>query len=249
MTAVIELLAPAKLTLTLRITGTREDGFHLLDADMVSLDLADVLTVDPDGEGITVGGPYADGVPTDEGNLIWRALALVGRTAGVHVDKRIPHGGGLGGGSADAAAILRWAGFTDLVAASRLGADIPFCLLGGRARVRGIGEIVQPVPHQSMEITLVAPPLHVSTPAVYRAWDALGGPTGSGPNDLEAAAIVVEPALVRWRDRIVELTGVAPVLAGSGATWFVPGKRDDALASLRSEGAAVVAARTAPARG
>ena len=245
----IEVPAPAKLTLTLRITGTRDDGYHLLDADMVSLDLADVLTIDPDGHGITVSGPYADGVPTDAGNLIWRALDLVGRTAGVHVVKRIPHGGGLGGGSADAAAILRWAGFTELGSASRLGAVIPFCLVGGRARVRGIGEIVEPIRHEPMAITLVVPPLHVSTPAVYRAWDELGGPSGTGPNDLEPAALVVEPALAWWRDRIREVTGVAPVLAGSGATWFVPGKRDDALASLRSEGAAVVVARTAPAVG
>jgi 4-diphosphocytidyl-2-C-methyl-D-erythritol kinase len=249
VTAAIDTLAPAKLTLTLRITGTRDDGYHLLDADMVSLDLADALTIDPTGDGITVGGPYADGVPTDDGNLIARALALVERTAAVHVDKHIPHGGGLGGGSADAAAILRWAGFTDLVAASQLGADIPFCLVGGRARVRGIGEIVQPEPHRSMVITLVVPPLHVSTPAVYRAWDALGGPSGTGPNDLEPAAVVVEPALARWRDRIAELAGMTPVLAGSGATWFVPGRRDDALASLRSEGAAVVVARTVPATG
>ena len=243
----IELLAPAKLTLTLRITGTRDDGYHLLDADMVSLDLADALTIDPAGDGVTVSGPYAEGVPTDDGNLIRRALALVGRTAGVHVEKRIPHGGGLGGGSADAAAILRWAGCTDLVAASRIGADIPFCVVGGRARVRGIGEVVQPVRHEPMTVTLVVPPLRVSTPAVYRAWDELGGPTGRGGNDLEPAAVLVEPALARWRDRIAELAGVAPVLAGSGATWFVPGKRDGALAALRSEGAAVVVARTAPA--
>ena len=66
---------------------------------------------------------------------------------------------------------------------------------------------------------------------------------------LEAAAVVVEPSLARWRDRIGELAGVAPVLAGSGATWFVPGKRDDALVSLRSEGASVVVARTATAAG
>jgi 4-diphosphocytidyl-2-C-methyl-D-erythritol kinase len=244
---VIEVPAPAKLTLTLRIMGTRDDGYHLLDADMVSLDLADVLTIDPDGHGITVSGPYAEGVPTDAGNLIWRALDLVGRTAGVHVVKRIPHGGGLGGGSADAAAILRWAGFTELGSASRLGADIPFCLVGGCARVRGIGEIVEPIRHEPMTITLVVPPLHVSTPAVYRAWDELGGPSGAGPNDLEPAAVAVEPALAWWRDRIRELAGVVPVLAGSGATWFVPDKRDDALASLRSEGAAVVVARTAPA--
>jgi 4-diphosphocytidyl-2-C-methyl-D-erythritol kinase len=243
---VTEVLAPAKLTLTLRITGTRADGYHLLDADMVSLELADVLSIDPAGSGITVSGPYAAGVPTDASNLVARALALAGRTAAVHVDKRIPHGGGLGGGSADAAAVLRWAGVTDLVAASRLGADIPFCIVGGRARVRGIGEVVEPVQHEPMDVTLVVPPLHVSTPAVYRAWDDLVGPTGAGPNDLEPAALVVEPALARWRDRIAERAGVAPVLAGSGATWFVPGDRSAALAGLDADGAAVLATRTVP---
>jgi 4-diphosphocytidyl-2-C-methyl-D-erythritol kinase len=141
---------------------------------------------------------------------------------------------------------LRWAGFEDLAAASRLGADVPFCMVGGRARVRGIGEIVEPTWFQPLEVTLVVPPLHVSTPAVYRAWDDLGGPTAEGPNDLEPAALTVEPALVRWRDRIADACGVTPVLAGSGATWFVPGRRDDALASLRGEGVAVVVARTTP---
>jgi 4-diphosphocytidyl-2-C-methyl-D-erythritol kinase len=243
---VIEVRAPAKLTLTLRVTGVRADGYHEIDAEMVALDLADVLTIDPGGAGLSVGGPYAAGVPVDGTNLVARALQLAGRSAGVHIDKRIPHGGGLGGGSADAAAVLRWAGFTDRVAASRLGADIPFCMAGGRARVRGIGEIVEPTWHQPLELTLVVPPLHVSTPAVYRAWDELGGPTAAGPNDLEPAALSVEPALRGWRERIAELAGVAPVLAGSGATWFVPGKRDDALASLRSEGVAVVVARTVP---
>lgn len=242
----IEVLAPAKLTLTLRITGVRDDGYHEIDAEMVVLDLADVLTIDPDGSGITVGGPYAEGVPADASNLVARALQLAGRSAGVHIDKRIPHGGGLGGGSADAAAVLRWAGFTDRVAASRLGADIPFCMTGGRAWVRGIGEVVESTWYQPLEVTLVVPPLHVSTPAVYRAWDDLGGPTADGPNDLEPAALCVEPALRGWRDRIAELSGVVPVLAGSGATWFVPGRRDDALATLRGEGVAVVVARTVP---
>ena len=199
----------------------RDDGYHLLDADMVSLDLADALTIDPAGDGITVSGPYADGVPTDGTNLIGRALALVGRTAGVHVDKRIPHGGGLGGGSADAAAILRWAGFSDL-GLRALGADMPFCLVGGRAGCAASERSSSRCRHEPMEITLVVPPVHVSTPAVYRAWDELGGPTATGPNDLEPAAVVVEPELARWRDRIGELAGVAPVLAGSGATWFVP---------------------------
>ncbi len=64
----------------------------------------------------------------------------------------------------------------------------------------------------------------MSTPAVYRAWDDLGGPTGDGPNDLEAAALVVEPRLLRWRDALAEATGSRPVLAGSGSTWFVEGE-------------------------
>jgi 4-diphosphocytidyl-2-C-methyl-D-erythritol kinase len=67
------------------------------------------------------------------------------------------------------------------------------------------------------------PPFGCSTPAVYAAWDDLGGPTADGPNDLEPAALVVEPRLVEWRDRLAEATGQVPVLAGSGGTWFVEG--------------------------
>ncbi|MEX2627693.1 MAG: 4-(cytidine 5'-diphospho)-2-C-methyl-D-erythritol kinase, partial [Ilumatobacteraceae bacterium] len=122
-----------------------------------------------------------------------------------------------------------------------------FCLVGGRARVRGIGEVLEPLPHRDVTYTLVIPPLSVSTPAAYRAWDELGGPMADGPNDLEPAALRVEPRLATWRDRIGELAGTAPVLAGSGATWFVEGTRDDALAELVDEGAAVVVTRTVPA--
>ncbi len=246
MTAV-RVAAPAKLTLSLRITGVRDDGYHLLDAEMVTLDLADQLTITPGAAGLSVGGPYADGVPTDGTNLVARALATAGRRAAVHIDKQIPHGGGLGGGSADAAAVLRWAGHEDPSAAAELGADVPFCLIGGRARVGGIGDIVEPLPFGELTVTLVVPPLTVSTPAVYRTWDELGGPTAAGPNDLEPAAIVVEPALAVWRDRITELAGAVPTLAGSGATWFLLGERDDALAALRSEGVAVIVARTVDA--
>jgi 4-diphosphocytidyl-2-C-methyl-D-erythritol kinase len=241
--AVVELLAPAKLTLRLRITGLRDDGYHLIDAEMVTLDLADTLTVTPDGDGLTADGPFAEGMPLDETNLVRRALRLAGRTAGVHVHKSIPHGGGLGGGSADAAAVLRWAGFDDLVAASRLGADIPFCIAGGRARVRGIGEILEPLEPEPLDVTLVVPPLHVSTPAVYRAWDELGGPTADGPNDLEPAALHAVPALAEWRTRITRAAGVAPTLAGSGATWFLPGHHE--RVAERIDDATVIFTRTA----
>jgi 4-diphosphocytidyl-2-C-methyl-D-erythritol kinase len=218
--------APAKLTLSLRVTGVREDGFHLIDAEMVTLDLVDTLTITPGGNGISIDGPFGDGVATDSSNLVSRALELAGRRARVHIEKNIPSGGGLGGGSADAAAILRWAGFTDLVAASRLGADIPFCMIGGRARVRGIGEVIDTLPPVQRKITLVIPPFSVSTPAVYRAWDDLakaGINTSDTPNDLQQAALVVEPRLIEWHDKIAQACGQTPVLAGSGATWWLDG--------------------------
>ena len=249
---VITVRAHAKLTLGLRITGVRDDGYHLIDAEMVSLDLHDLITLTPGGSGLTASGPFSDGMPLDDTNLVARALQLAGveSSIGVHIDKQIPHGGGLGGGSTDAAAVMRWSGFDTTPAAleraSQLGADIAFCLVGGRARVRGIGEIIDPLPHVDRVVTLVIPPLGVSTPAAYRAWDALGGPAADGPNDLEPAALVVEPELRRWRDLIGDRLGVAPVLAGSGATWFIDGERANALGDLVDEGARVVVARTVP---
>jgi 4-diphosphocytidyl-2-C-methyl-D-erythritol kinase len=217
--------APAKLTLSLRITGVRPDGYHLIDAEFVSIDLADNLEF-ADGDGLEITGPAAGGLDAGPSNLVNRALAAVGRRAHVTLYKRIPAGAGLGGGSADAAAVLRWAGVHDLAVAASLGADVPFCVDGGRARVGGIGEIVEPLPPVNDDYTLLTPPLHVSTPDVYRAWDAMGAPSASGPNDLEAAALVVEPALAHYRDRLRELTGQEPVLAGSGSTWFVRGHFD-----------------------
>jgi 4-diphosphocytidyl-2-C-methyl-D-erythritol kinase len=220
--------APAKLTLSLRITGVQADGYHLLDAEMVALDLCDRLEILP-GDGLEVSGGSGESgleVPAGDDNLVRRALAAVGRRAWVRLHKRIPAGAGLGGGSADAAAVLRWAGVSDLEVAARLGADVPFCLIGGRARVRGVGQEVHPLPFDEVEgrrYTLLTPPFGVSTGLVYRAWDQLGGPISPGPNDLDAAAVRAEPRLAAWRDRLGGATGETPVLAGSGSTWFVPG--------------------------
>lgn len=226
--------APAKLTLSLRVTGLRDDGYHLIDAEMVSLDFHDRLDLAP-GDALRVVGPSATeslGRPDD--NLVRRALALVGRVADVTLHKEIPAGAGLGGGSSDAAAILRWAGFTDLDAAAQLGADVAYCVVGGRARVQGIGEIVDPLPFQPLALTLVTPPVFCSTPAVYRAWDELGGPEGDHGNDLEPAALVVAPDLARWRDELADATGQRPRLAGSGSTWFVEGVFPDAGRVVRT---------------
>ena len=218
----VVVAAPAKLTLSLQMTGLRPDGMHLIDAEMVTLDLHDTLVIDPTGDGLDVVGG-GDDIPTGPGNLVNQALRLAGRTAGVLLTKRIPSQAGLGGGSSDAGAILRWAGFDDLDAAATIGADVAFCTAGGRARVMGIGELVQPMDHIEETYTVVTPPVACSTPAVYRAWDDLGGPTHSSGNDLEPAAIAVAPELEAWRDQLWEAAGTRPTLAGSGSTWFVAG--------------------------
>jgi 4-diphosphocytidyl-2-C-methyl-D-erythritol kinase len=104
-----------------------------------------------------------------------------------------------------------------------MGGVVRLWVRGGRAGVTGIGEVVDPLAFVAQTFTLGLPPFGCATPAVYRAWDELGGPSASGANDLEAAALRVEPRLALWRDRLGDATGQVPTLAGSGSTWFVPG--------------------------
>ena len=241
MSEVDEVIAPAKLTVSLRVTGHRRDGYHFIDAEMVTLDLHDRLEIS-EGDGLEIVGPGAAGVPADDTNLIRRALALAGRTARVRVEKHIPAGAGLGGGSSNAAAILRWAGIVDVEVAASLGADVPFCLAGGRARVTRIGDVIEPLAPLDRTFTLVLPPFGMSTAGVYRKWDELGGPAGAHGNDLEPAAEHVDPRLVEWRRRIEAATGARPTLAGSGSTWFVDGEHAYAATTLAP--ARVVIART-----
>jgi len=219
------LFAPAKLTTRLRITGVRADGYHLLEAEMVSLDFGDSLELVEDETGLTAVD-YATGrsIEITGPNLVTRALALCGRDAAIAIRKRIPAGAGLGGGSSDAAAILRWAGYLDAEGAAGIGADVAFCLLGGRARVAGIGETVEPLEFEARTFTLLTPPFGCPTPAVYAEWDRLGGPIGENGNDLEPAALSLRPELEHWKDVLGEVSGQTPRLAGSGSTWFVSGE-------------------------
>jgi 4-diphosphocytidyl-2-C-methyl-D-erythritol kinase len=191
---------------------------------MVTLDLADRLELS-EGDALDVVATGSSAPPGDD-NLVRRALAAAGRAAHVRLHKRIPAGAGLGGGSADAAAVLRWAGVTDVRTAAELGADVPFCVVGGLARVRGVGDEVEPLDFARVDgtaYTLLTPPLHVATAHVYAEWDRLGGPAGDNDNDLEPAAVAVEPRLLGWRDQLGDATGETPRLAGSGGTWFVEG--------------------------
>ncbi len=236
MTGTLLLRAAAKLTKTLRVTGVRDDGMHLIEAEMVELNLYDDVIIEPGASGgVVFEGAFASSDIDPMDNLVTKAAALAGvEDFSATVVKRIPSGAGLGGGSADAAAVLKWAGYQDTVGAAQIGADVAFCLVGGRAMVSGIGEIVEPLPFEEATFTVVTPPIHCSTPAVYRMWDELGGPTGANGNDLEPAVLAVAPELAGARDALGDATGLTPRLAGSGSSWFVDGDFPDAGEVLRT---------------
>ena len=202
MSRAIRRLAPAKLNLGLAILGTRADGYHLLDSLFVPLALADevVLEVEPGGEGIRLecGPPLDPGLPEDlhqipsgPENLVHRAARLFCERAdyragiAIRLRKAIPAGAGLGGGSSDAAAVLR--GLAELSGrtlppgalarwALELGADVPYFLDPRPARVTGIGERIEPVTGvPRLDVLLVNPGKTLATADVYRMADQLGG--------------------------------------------------------------------------
>ena len=188
--------APAKVNLALHLVGLRADGYHLLDSLVVFADTGDWLTATPsDTLSLRVTGPRAAGVPTDDNNLVLKAaqrlrtLRQVTSGAAIHLEKHLPHGGGIGGGSSDAAATLRLLARLWNVApltgaeALPLGADIPVCLAApAPTRMQGIGETLTPVPPlPDGWLVLVNPGIHVATAAVFREHDRLFGtsPTGT----------------------------------------------------------------------
>ncbi|HEV3187127.1 MAG TPA: 4-(cytidine 5'-diphospho)-2-C-methyl-D-erythritol kinase [Acidimicrobiales bacterium] len=219
-----ELLAPAKLTWYLEVTRRRDDGFHELRSEMVTLDFADRLDVDESGDYLRLEGPFS-AVPLDDHNLVTRALELVERRAGVTLHKVIPPGGGLGGGSADAGAILRWAGGVSAEKALSLGGDVPFCQMGGRALVEGVGERLTTLPYEPRDVTLVLLGFGVNTRQCYEAYDELvaAGEKPEGRNHLEAAARLVEPRLAETMDWLGATLENRVHLAGSGSTLFIEG--------------------------
>ncbi len=221
----IELLAHAKLTWNLEITGRRVDGFHELRSEMTTISLHDVLLIEENGDHLEVLNPFESPIATDENNLIARALRVLGRHAGVRVEKSIPVGGGLGGGSADAAAILRWGGGVSNEVAVTLGGDVPFCQLGGRALVEGIGERLSVLANERRDLTLIVPDFGVSTASSYAAYDEMRaeGWSPSGTNHLEEPAGRVEPRLTSTLEWLRAEIGPQVQLAGSGSSMFVEG--------------------------
>jgi 4-diphosphocytidyl-2-C-methyl-D-erythritol kinase len=213
--------ALAKLTLSLHVTGTRADGYHLLDATMVSIsEPHDSLVIRrADATSLTVTGPFADAIPADASNLAWRAADACGANVAITLHKGIPSGAGLGGGSADAAAVLTAVG-GDAVMGASLGADVPFCMRGGFAIVRGIGDELERGENLALAVVVATPPFSCSTAEVYRAWDELGGPRDD-VNDLRPAAELVEPRLIEFRHEVEGAANAPAFLAGSGSSYAV----------------------------
>jgi len=256
----VRAIAYPKLNLSLRVLGRRPDGYHDLESLVVSLgqphDVLEAFAVPAPG-GVRVemvGVELGDDVPSDHRNLAFIAaeklLVRAGRSGhGVRIvlRKHIPAGGGLGGGSADAAAaLLAVRRLLDvdvddagvLALAAQVGSDVPFCVQGGAAWMRGRGEILERVSVPSgLAFVVAIPPFRLSTPDVYKAWDKLGGPRservvpsprrlepviGELVNDLEPAAERLEPRLVEFRNALEAATGAPALLAGSGSAYVVP---------------------------
>ncbi|MGR3760479.1 4-(cytidine 5'-diphospho)-2-C-methyl-D-erythritol kinase [Roseobacteraceae bacterium NS-SX3] len=243
-----EAFAPAKINLTLHVTGQRADGYHLLDSLVGFASAGDRLRAEPaDGLSLTVTGPRAEGVPEDGSNLVLRAARLLDadRGAALTLEKHLPAASGIGGGSSDAAAALRalsrlWD--LPLPAASEtlaLGADLPVCMAPGAQRMTGVGERLAPVDRlPGCGILLVNPGVEVPTPAVFKAlarkdnapmpenlprWrDAaeLAGWLATQRNDLQAPALALAPVIGEVLTALRATGCLHAAMSGSGATCY-----------------------------
>lgn len=247
--------APAKINLYLHVTGRRPDGYHLLDSLVVFCDTGDRIEASAAGTlSLDYAGPFAADLPAPEDNLVMRAAHELAQTfeiskgARLTLFKSLPVASGIGGGSADAAAVLRalirlWRidpedGRLAKLALS-LGADVPVCLMTRPAVMRGIGEDLQLLPSfPELPLVLVNPGTGVSTPAVFKArtgdfslafdWpagsvtaDEVPGILARTMNDLQVPAIAIAPIIADTLEVLQAQTGhLLARMSGSGATCF-----------------------------
>lgn len=252
------LASGCKVNLYLRITGRRADGYHELDTLFLPLNEPhDTLTITPEsGEGIrvTCSEPAVDPL----NNTLVRAYGRFATATGfapaihVHLEKGVPHGAGLGGGSADAATLLHHLNEHApepldanalITLAAGVGADVPFFLIGAPARATGIGEVLTPHPVllQGLTLLLACPPVRVSTPWAFAAWDKMHEfasdaqdcltTTGDAVsslfacsqwlrNDFEDVVLKAYPELHALKERLLRSGAGAAVMSGSGASVF-----------------------------
>lgn len=277
----VTLRPPAKVNLTLQVGPRRADGFHDVCSVMQSIALSDRLTLTrtPGALRLEVARGTA---PADRTNLVWRAAELLWRASGrrgdphgavLTLEKTIPAGAGLGGGSADAAAALAglnrlWNAKLSRTAlldlAAELGSDVPFFLVGGTALALGRGDRLYPLAEaRRLPVVLILPPLAVSTAEAYGWFDRrgpsppaevepaidLGWPTGGvrPVNDLQAAVADRHPEIHEMVSALRRAGAAAATMSGSGSCVFGVFTRAPgprALARLRAAGWCVVPTRT-----
>ncbi len=251
----VVVAAAAKVNLYLHVVARRTDGYHDLDSLIVFAGVADRITVSAAAQfSLAVAGPFAAAVPAGDDNLVLRAARSLAAAAGVAagaaitLTKELPVAAGIGGGSADAAAVLR--ALTDLWRVSlppamladlalTLGADVPMCLAGRPAFVGGIGERLEPPPPLPPAwLVLANPRVALSTPAVFRERRepfsdpgrfagapadaaALAALLDSRHNDLTAAAMRLAPVVGACLEALSALPGCRLArMSGSGPTCF-----------------------------
>jgi 4-diphosphocytidyl-2-C-methyl-D-erythritol kinase len=262
MARTVSVRAPGKVNAGLAVGALRADGYHTLETLLVAVSCyEEVMITRAPSLKITVSGASGSQVPTDKSNLAAQAAALLAQRCGIdpavhiHIKKRIPLCGGMAGGSADAAATLvgcdaMWnarLGLSELMAlAAKLGADVPFSLLGGAAIGRGRGDVLEPVGHvKPYHWVFATADAGLSTPAMFASWDetregtqALSAsaalPTdllrafASGDarwladelvNDFEPLALDLRPSLLETREAGLRAGALAGILAGTGATY------------------------------
>ena len=236
--------APAKLNLFLHVTGRRDDGYHLLETLLVAIDVGDTITLTCRDDGAIVRTTDLPGVaPADD--LVVRAAAALKRDTGgslgadIAVTKRIPLGGGLGGGSSDAATALLalnrlWGANLPRAELMRigvaLGADVPFFLGGEPALARGIGERLTPVTLPMLWVAVIAPAISVPTASIFAAPELTRNTPsakmdvfseGYGRNDLQTVAVARHPHIGVALARLGEHSRRAR-MTGSGGCVFAP---------------------------
>lgn len=276
--------AHAKINWSLNILARRNDGYHELDMLMQSLELSDELVFE-DSRWLTLSVDGAS-LPTNDRNLVLRAANALNDVLGtrygarIRLKKRIPSRAGLGGGSADCAAALltlnRMWGLklpmtTLMQIGAKLGADVPFCLQGGLARVGGFGERIQPLaPAPGIPLAMVTPGGGLSTPSVFREWDdggdsivsmdplALAQALQQGDldraqalsfNALEASAIRLMPEIGAAMQTFRSLGARMVRMTGSGSTVFAAFETDEEARRAAAQVPGAIATRTCSSEG
>lgn len=250
----MKVKAHSKINLTLNIVGKRPDGYHEVDMIMQTLDFGDTVSVEKMLSGIEITGT-GNNVPYDSTNIAWKAAKLFFDVTGIrggakiHIEKRIPVCAGMAGGSTDAAAALKALNSLYgkplstrvlIKVSAKLGADVPYCIMGGTARARGIGEVLTPLkPFGKVWVVVVKPCISISTPWAYSClkYDTMAHPDTDEAakaieegnrnlvynlmgNSFEESVFAKYPEIADIKAKLKSMGADGALMSGSGSTVF-----------------------------